>query len=89
MKKIAILFAIVLASLTCFACTKTPTPSIGAAGALMSGSGPTVFGIFKEEEKAKQAYEVLKKAEGGRLARQVYLSRFFNPKKADTRRGEK
>ena len=53
----------------------------GADGALMSGSGPTVFGIFKEEENAKKAYEVLKKAEGGRLARQVYLSRFFNPRK--------
>mgnify|MGYP003298723791 CR=1 FL=1 len=25
--------------------------------------------------------DVLKKAEGGRLARQVYLSRFFNPRK--------
>lgn len=53
----------------------------GADGALMSGSGPTVFGIFKEEEHAKKAYDVLKKAEGGRLARQVYLSRFFNPRK--------
>lgn len=27
----------------------------GAENALMSGSGPTVFGIFKEENKAKQA----------------------------------
>lgn len=27
----------------------------GAENALMSGSGPTVFGIFKEEEKAKRA----------------------------------
>ncbi len=50
----------------------------GADGSLMSGSGPTVFGIFKEEEKAKRACEVLKAAEDGRLARQVYLSRFFN-----------
>ena len=53
----------------------------GADGALMSGSGPTVFGIFKEEENAKRAYETLKKAEGGRLTRQVYLSKFFNPRK--------
>ena len=53
----------------------------GAEGALMSGSGPTVFAIYKEEEKAKKACEVLKKAEDGRLARQVYLSRFFNPRK--------
>ncbi len=32
----------------------------GAANALMSGSGPTIFGIFEDEEKAKKAYEVLK-----------------------------
>ena len=53
----------------------------GADGALMSGSGPTVFGIFKDEDAAKRAYDTLKKAEGGRLARQVYLTRFFNQKK--------
>lgn len=53
----------------------------GADGALMSGSGPTVFGIFKDGDAAKQAYEALKKADGGRLARQVYLTRFFNQKK--------
>ena len=53
----------------------------GAAGALMSGSGPTVFGLFKDEDAAKRAYDVLKKAEGGRLTRQVYLTRFFNQKK--------
>ena len=33
----------------------------GAAGARMSGSGPTVFGIFTEEEKAQRACSVLKK----------------------------
>ena len=32
----------------------------GAAGARMSGSGPTVFGIFTEEEKAQKACSVLK-----------------------------
>ena len=53
----------------------------GAEGALMSGSGPTVFGIFKEEETARQAYETLKKADGGRLTRQVYLTRLFNQRK--------
>ena len=31
----------------------------GAEKALMSGSGPTVFGIFKEEEKAKNALDRL------------------------------
>ena len=53
----------------------------GADGALMSGSGPTVFGIFKDEDAAKRAYDALKKADSGRLARQVYLTRFFNQKK--------
>lgn len=31
-----------------------------ALGAAMSGSGPTVFGIFREKQRAKQAAEVLK-----------------------------
>ena len=53
----------------------------GADGALMSGSGPTVFGIFKDADAAKRAYDALKKAEGGRLTRQVYLTRFFNQRK--------
>ncbi|ABC77763.1 4-(cytidine 5'-diphospho)-2-C-methyl-D-erythritol kinase [Syntrophus aciditrophicus] len=35
--------------------------SYGAAGALMSGSGPTVFGIFENEDKAKEAETVLGK----------------------------
>ena len=29
----------------------------GAAGSLMSGSGPTVFGIFKNKEDARRAYD--------------------------------
>ena len=44
----------------------------GAVNALMSGSGPTVFGIFDDEEKAKKACEDMK-ASG--LARQIYLTR--------------
>ena len=31
--------------------------SLGAINAMMSGSGPTVFGLFTEEEAAKKAYE--------------------------------
>lgn len=34
--------------------------SNGAIGVCMSGSGPTVFGIFEEEEKAKAAASMLK-----------------------------
>ena len=31
----------------------------GAAGALMSGSGPSVYGLFMDEEKAAKAFDVL------------------------------
>ena len=34
---------------------------LGALNAAMSGSGPTVFGLFREEEAARQAVEALKK----------------------------
>lgn len=34
---------------------------LGALNAAMSGSGPTVFGIFRKEEAAKQAAEALKR----------------------------
>ena len=47
----------------------------GALGALMSGSGPTVFGIFDDEKKAKNAYAVLK---AGTQARQVFLTKPVN-----------
>ena len=32
-----------------------------AAGSIMTGSGPTVFGLFESEEYAMQAYESIKK----------------------------
>ena len=35
--------------------------SHGALGALMSGSGPTVFGIFRNGQEAEKALEVIKK----------------------------
>lgn len=34
---------------------------LGACGALMSGSGPSVFAVFADEEKAAEAVEALKK----------------------------
>lgn len=45
----------------------------GAENSLMSGSGPTVFAIFKEEEKAKEA---LKKVEESGLAKQSFVTVF-------------
>lgn len=46
---------------------------LGAAGSLMSGSGPTVFGIFTEENKAREAYETIK---GDKLAKQIFVTTF-------------
>ena len=43
-----------------------------AMGAMMSGSGPTVFGVFEREERAQEVCRLLKK-EGA--AKQVYLER--------------
>ena len=54
----------------------------GACGSLMSGSGPTVFGIYKDRELAEKACQALREADGGRLTRQVYLTEFYNRKKA-------
>ena len=45
----------------------------GAENSLMSGSGPTVFAIFKEEAKAKDA---LKKVEESGLAKQSFVTVF-------------
>ena len=47
----------------------------GAEEALMSGSGPTVFGIFTEKEKAEAAAQRVKDAE---LAKQVFVTTFVN-----------
>jgi 4-diphosphocytidyl-2-C-methyl-D-erythritol kinase len=47
----------------------------GAVGSMMSGSGPTVFGLFDDENTAENAYEQMK-ASG--LAKQVYLTTIYN-----------
>ena len=47
----------------------------GALNALMSGSGPTVFGIFDDKKKAEFACEKLKKSG---LTRQTFLTTAFN-----------
>ncbi|MCR5271561.1 MAG: 4-(cytidine 5'-diphospho)-2-C-methyl-D-erythritol kinase [Lachnospiraceae bacterium] len=47
----------------------------GALGAMMSGSGPTVFGLFEDDNVAEKAYESMK--ESG-LAKQVYLTTIYN-----------
>lgn len=47
----------------------------GALNAMMSGSGPTVFGIFNERKKAKTAVKILKEKN---LAKQVYVTNVHN-----------
>lgn len=47
----------------------------GAVNAMMSGSGPTVFGLFADESSAVKAYEAMKESN---LAKQVYLTSIYN-----------
>ncbi len=54
---------------------KTFMKEHGAVNALMSGSGPTVFGIFDKEETAKEAAEALKKT---KKATQIQVTEFYN-----------
>lgn len=49
--------------------------SLGAAGSLMSGSGPTVFGIFTEKKVAEEAYRKLTEEQ---LASQIFLTQFVS-----------
>ncbi|MDD4842926.1 MAG: 4-(cytidine 5'-diphospho)-2-C-methyl-D-erythritol kinase [Anaerotignum sp.] len=56
---------------------------LGAEGALMSGSGPTVFGLFKEEEKAKQAAATMRRKFG---LKEVVATKIYHGN--DGRRGE-
>lgn len=52
--------------------------SNGAVGAMMSGSGPMVFGLFDDEDTAKKAYKAMRSSH---LARQVYLTSVYNNRK--------
>lgn len=47
----------------------------GALNSLMSGSGPTVFGIFDDEEKAKKTLELMR---NDKEVRKSYLTGFYN-----------
>lgn len=46
----------------------------GAMGALMSGSGPTVFGVFEREGTARRAYEAM---QDSAFQAQVFLTGFY------------
>lgn len=47
--------------------------ALGAAGSMMSGSGPTVFGLFDDEDTAKKAYDEFRTAGSGA---EVFLTAF-------------
>lgn len=50
----------------------------GAVGAMMSGSGPTVFGLFRDRAAAQKAYDAVK-AQG--IAKQVYVAGVHNTRR--------
>jgi 4-diphosphocytidyl-2-C-methyl-D-erythritol kinase len=47
----------------------------GALGSMMSGSGPTVFGIFDSQSQARKASRALRAKQ---LAKQIYLTIPYN-----------
>lgn len=50
----------------------------GAIGAMMSGSGPTVFGFFPDNKTARAAKEALTKS---KMVKQLYLTTLYNNRK--------
>ena len=50
----------------------------GALNAMMSGSGPTVFGIYDSKEKARKAAAKIRKKQ---LAKQVYVTGIHNARR--------
>ena len=54
---------------------KRTMKDFGACHAMMSGSGPTVFGLFDDEKTAKKAYDDMVKSG---LAKQIYLTSIYN-----------
>lgn len=48
----------------------------GSMASLMSGSGPSVFGLFDSKEAADEAYEYLSKC---KYCQQIFLARPYNP----------
>lgn len=57
---------------------KETMKSAGALNAMMSGSGPTVFGLFADNKSARKAYREIKKM---KLAKQLYLTTIYNNRK--------
>lgn len=56
---------------------KSQMKKAGALNAMMSGSGPTVFGIFTKRSIAKKAYTIIQQKG---LAKQLYIANIHNVK---------
>ena len=54
---------------------KTKLKDCGALNAMMSGSGPTVFGIFDDKKKAVEAIDRIKELD---VLEQLFLAKFVN-----------
>ena len=54
---------------------KTQMKEAGALNAMMSGSGPTVFGIYRERSEAQKACDIIYK---NKLAKQLYIANIHN-----------
>ena len=50
----------------------------GALNAMMSGSGPTVFGLYETKEKARKATAKIREKQ---LAKQVYVTGIHNARR--------
>lgn len=50
---------------------------LGALNSLMSGSGPTVFGLFEDRREAEKAFYHFKTND---IRKQVYLTNFYHPR---------
>lgn len=57
---------------------KNAMKEAGALNAMMSGSGPTVFGLFEDKKVAKEAWRKLRKSN---LAKQIYLANVHNTRR--------
>lgn len=52
----------------------------GALNALMSGSGPSIFGVFQQEAQAREAEASIKKAfKAKKMNVQAFVTGFYNP----------
>ena len=69
-----VLESVTLQKLPEIAVIKEQMLSLGAMGSLMSGSGPTVFGLFSDRSEAERAYYEFKVGEFGKT---TYLTQFF------------